>query len=317
MSTSHWVLTALFGAVVAFALGRVSVTLFRNYGFALFFAVPFAAGFLATALLAAFRRVSLGNSVWHALTASAFLAFGCIVTLWEGLICIVLSAPLAIVAAVSGSMTAYALFHRRRAPRPMFPALVVAAICLASPVTETRLLDREPAFEVSDSIDITAAPARVWQVIVTLDRLPEPDDWVLRSGVACPQSVEIKGRGEGALRVCRLSTGVMPERITSWEANRLLAWRALATPPPMREVNPLGEVDPPHLHGYWEVLEGSFQLTPLEGGRTRLTRRTLYRHRLEPAAYWRVFTDHMASRAHRFVLREVQRQAEVSTIPSG
>ena len=78
----------------------------------------------------------------------------------------------------------------------------------------------------------------------------------------------------------------------------------------MAEINPFGKVDAPHLHGFFEAFRGEFELSALPGGATRLTRRTWYRHHLEPAWYWTWWCDRAATEIHALVLNEIRRLAE-------
>jgi hypothetical protein len=150
----------------------------------------------------------------------------------------------------------------------------------------------------------------VWTAIVRLDRLSPPRDWVLRTGIACPESTRITEGAVGGTRVCTLSTGTLREKISVWAPGQRLRWRAETTPPPLREINPFGEVDAPHLHGFYTNTQGEFALQRLGPGKTLVTRRTWYRHNLYPSGYWRLWCDFAASRVHRYVLGELKARAE-------
>jgi hypothetical protein len=156
---------------------------------------------------------------------------------------------------------------------------------------------------------IAAFPETVWQKIISLREVPPPDDWFLKTGIACPMRVELKGEGVGARRVCTLTTGELHEQIQVWEPARRLRWIGLSTPPPMKEINLFRETDPPHLHGFYKSLYGEFALQPIENG-TIVTRRTWYQHNLYPAAYWRVWCDFAARRGHVYVLEHLKRLSE-------
>src|SRR5213079_1054917 len=83
-----------------------------------------------------------------------------------------------------------------------------------------------------------------------------------------------------------------------------------ANPAPLNEVSPYGNIQPPHLHGYFVSEAGQFLLTPLPGGRTRLEGTTWYRHNLEPAGYWRWWSDYVIHTIHMRVLNHVKKLAE-------
>ena len=133
---------------------------------------------------------------------------------------------------------------------------------------------------------------------------------LFRLGIACPQRVDIFGRGEGAMRVCTLSTGQLLELINRWEPGQRLGWVSLSTPPPLKELNPFREADPPHLHGFYRSVGGEFELQRLGTDVTRVTRSSSYQHNLFPAWYWRVWCDYVAARGHVYVLSVLKDSAE-------
>jgi hypothetical protein len=115
----------------------------------------------------------------------------------------------------------------------------------------------------------------------------------------------------------------MEERITAWEPGRRLSWDVTSTPPPLHELNPISQPDPPHLHGFYKSLRGEFELAASSDNGTRVWRRTWYQHNLYPADYWRLWCDLIARRAHQYVLGEVKmlseqpRAAEADPSPQG
>lgn len=119
-----------------------------------------------------------------------------------------------------------------------------------------------------------------------------------------------RGRGFGAIRRCRFSTGDFVEPITVWDARRRLAFSVSAQPPPMKELSPWGDVQPPHLDGFLRSRRGEFRVERLPGGRTRLVGTTWYENRMWPAAYWRGWSDALIHRIHTRVLRHVARLSE-------
>jgi hypothetical protein len=148
----------------------------------------------------------------------------------------------------------------------------------------------------------------IWNAIVALSDVPPPDDLFFRAGIATPQKTKIVTCANGGLRVCTMSTGTLVERIDAWEPGRRLGWRALSTPPPMKELNPFHEVDPPHLHGTYRNVRGEFALERVDATRTRVTRRTWYEHDLYPSLYWRIWCDFGASKIHHLVLEHVRNE---------
>jgi len=165
---------------------------------------------------------------------------------------------------------------------------------------------------VRTAIEIAAPPERVWQSIVTMSNLPEPHQWYFRAGLAYPMRVRLNGAGVGATRYCDFSTGPVVELIEVWDAPRLLRFRVTGNPAPMREWTPYAEVSPRHLHGYLISREGEFRLTPLPGNRTLLEGTSWYRHGLQPAPYWRLWSDAIFHRVHRRVFADIKQMAEAA-----
>jgi hypothetical protein len=241
--------------------------------------------------------------------AALVLSLSFLVLGWEGIICIGMAIPLGLPLVILGACLGYLLLHKGHwRPTLTSAVVVVFVVCLA--LTEAKLHGQAPVFSTSTSLRVEASPAVVWETIIRLERLPEPDDWFFRMGVACPQTARIESAQVGGLRVCMLSTGQLIERIEVWQPERQLRWRSLTTPPPMRELNPFRPTDPPHLHGFYHTTQGEFTLQPLAPTATLVTRRTWYRHNLYPAQYWRLWCDFAAEKIHIFVLQQVKRAAE-------
>ena len=120
----------------------------------------------------------------------------------------------------------------------------------------------------------------------------------------------IEGRGPGAIRRCQFTTGDFVEPIEVWNEPSLLRFRVTQNPPVMRETNPFGEVDAPHLRGFFESRRGQFQLLPLLGNRTLLIGTTWYTHRIEPQFYWRLWSDRIIHAIHARVLTHIKSLSE-------
>jgi hypothetical protein len=172
------------------------------------------------------------------------------------------------------------------------------------------LTARAPVFAVTTTVEIDAAPEAVWPHVVAFSDLPEPAEWLFRSGIAYPKRARIEGSGRGAVRYCEFSTGPFVEPIEVWDESRLLKFRVTENPAPLTELSPWPDVVPRHLHGYFVSKQGQFRLVPLAGGRTLLEGTTWYQHGLWPAAYWRWWSDAIIHRIHLRVLRHIRALAE-------
>jgi hypothetical protein len=297
-------------ALVAAAVAWLSIYRLRQYGLVLFVGTPLVLGFMSTAIIRFAGKQRFAICADLAGLSGFLLLLGFLGTGSEGLICILMALPLGLPLVLIGVVAAYLMFHRAR--RPPAPAIGVLLLVMAvAAVGESRVQRRAPRFQRSDSLIMNASPSEAWRAILTTESLPVPDDWFLRTGVACPRSARIVKAGAGGERVCTLSTGEYVEAIEIWEPEKRIRWRALSTPPPLKEVNPFhSEISPPHLQGFYEADAGEILIERIGASTVNVTRKTWYRHNLYPVVYWKQWCDFGAARAHQFVLREWKAAAE-------
>jgi hypothetical protein len=112
---------------------------------------------------------------------------------------------------------------------------------------------------LESSIEIAASPARVWELLGTLDALERYDPGVARSRITSSER-----SGVGATRQCDLRPGGwFRERVTSWEPERSLGFELVECTLPVRR------------------LKHHCVLTTISGG-TRVHQRMEYRLTLGP-----------------------------------
>jgi hypothetical protein len=296
----------LVGAAVVLAAGR------WDYGFGLFVLTPAVAGATTSAVglfagVQSFLRLSLMS-----LGSLALGGIALVLGQMEGLLCIGMSAAVVVIPVLVGVAIGYAIkaiADGKKKPPPSLPLLV---LLILPPTAWDELHNQTHSDRItySTSVEIKAPPTQVWSQIVDLGTLPPAHDWMANLGLACPETTQLKGNRVGAERDCRLSTGLMRERITEWDPQRKLAFVALETPPPMKELNPFGDPHPAHLKkDYFQIIGGEFTLEPILGG-TRLTRATTYTHQIRPAIYWTWWCNLAADYAHHRVLDYLKTKCE-------
>ncbi len=301
--------SAMLGVAAAVAITLVSVLvavyLRRRYSTGLFLGVPFTIGYI-TAYIYNYRvDRPAGESVGLALGSVTIAAGAMVVFALEGLICIGMALPIAWAIALPG-----AVLGRIMARRAMFGS-AGAGMALLVPL----FLGVEPRraatpHEVVTIVEIAAPPDEVWRHVVTFPDLPPPTELLFRAGVAAPTRARIEGSGVGAVRYCDFTTGSFVEPITAWDENQRLAFDITAQAPPMSELSPYRNVNPPHLDGYFRATHGEFRLIPLPGGRTRLEGRTTYVVDMFPQRYWTLAAGRIVAAIHERVLRHIAALAE-------
>jgi hypothetical protein len=302
-------LRAVGAAIATGALSfLVSVYAFDSYGAVLFLGTPLVMGMVAgffsnrPAVQTARATVTLGSGVML-LAGGMLLAFA-----YEGLICLVMAAPLAMPLSIAGALLGRWIAAMTAAPPRHALPLVLALPLLAGAESLSTTL---PEYEVLTVVEVDAPPEVVWRHVVAFPDLPAAREWFFRCGIACPVRARIVGTGIGAVRHCEFTTGDFVEPITAWEEPRRLAFDVTSQPDPMVELSPWRHVHPPHLHDQsLRSRRGEFRLVALPGDRTRLEGRTWYTFAMHPQAYWTRWSDLAIHAIHRRVLDHVRRLAE-------
>jgi uncharacterized membrane protein YhaH (DUF805 family) len=298
------VLLAIVGAVL-------STTVLREYGWGLFVGVPFCMGFIGSLIHGARQPRRLAESVLVALASVAIAGAGLLALAFEGVICLVMAAPLALVLAVMGAVAGHMIQSTRRAyVSPQLLCVPVLALPLMF-ASEKLRSGPAPLLEVVTAIEVNAAPEAVWKHVVEFTELSPPTEVLFKLGIAYPIRAEIRGRGPGAIRNCVFSTGPFVEPIEVWDEPRLLSFFVTSNPAPLQEWTPYHKIHPAHLNGFLVSDHGQFRLIPLPGGRTRLEGTTWYRHNMWPVRYWEIWSGQIIHAIHRRVLLHIKHLAEV------
>ena len=294
----------LFAGVALLAQGV------ESYGYALFFTTPFLLGAVIGFLLRAPKDHGFLVTVG---VVSVTLLVGCFALLFfalEGIICIMMSIPIALPAALLGALFGRALGSRSGAG--IKPDATLGAIVLLLPLGAgiEKQVSVPRAREVVSVIEVDATPEEVWENVVSFSELPEPDHWLFETGIAYPLRARIEGEGVGAIRYCEFSTGAFVEPITRWEKPTRLSFDVKEQPVPMEEWSFYADVHPPHLEQSFRSVRGEFRLIPLPDGRTRLEGSTWYVLDMGPAPYWKLWSDEIVHRIHVRVLEHIKQLSE-------
>jgi uncharacterized membrane protein YhaH (DUF805 family) len=300
-------LTTILGLVFV-GIGTLVV---GAYGWGLFVALPFCLGMFSVLLYSYHSPRDLWTCFNVALLPVGLLGAVLLLVAMEGVICVLMAAPFALGLAAVGGMLGYTIQARHWRPKqtPAMLSIVLLMIPASFGIEHAAAL-KPPEYMVQTAIEVNAPPENVWNQVVAFAEIPPPKELLFRAGIAYPIRAEISGHGVGAVRHCVFSTGPFVEPIVVWDEPRLLQFDVTANPAPLNELSPYGNIQPPHLHGYFVSEKGQFLLTVLPGGRTRLEGTTWYHDTIWPAAYWRLWSDYIIHRIHMRVLEHIRTAAE-------
>ena len=315
---NQWLIAAVYGVLAGVGLTLVAVALgtlvFGVYGYGLFLLTPVVIGATAAYIANYKGDIGRGLTTLSVMTALALGGVGLVLVALEGIVCIVMAAPLAIIAAWAGGELGRAIaLHKRGSPKQLVSCLALVPLVFAV----EHVLPTTTSFETVQTIEVHAPPEAVWRSILSTDPVDGPLALPFRLGVGYPIRGEVIGEGVGAVRRGEFSTGTAIERITEWEPNRKLAFVVVEDIPAMRELSPYDHVHAPHVVGYFRTMQTSFELVRRSDGHTEIIVRTSHELRLDPVLYWLPMARWVVHENNARVLAHIRRHAEHSVRTGG
>lgn len=277
------------GVGVACLLYATSCALTRSYGEA-FFATPCFVGFVIglSSQERPYRNTFLG------ILLALCLA---VLTLYEGVICVLFSLPIVIPLALIGSFagfTARRWWRERRQRQALGAGAVLLAVGWQAIAGATDDPIAHPLHSATSSIAIAAPPGTVFEELTekpltARGRWP----WFIEIGLPIPRSLEVVRPGLGGLVRVQQSTGTAEGHISAWQPGRRLEYgidEYRVVDPPLH-ITRLGRAPDYGLRaervGDWLSIESiRFDLEPLPNGHTELTRTIVWRRHLAPGFYF-------------------------------
>ena len=304
-------LALTWGCIYLEDIGKMPLGLKKTggyFGLAVFAGLPFATGVSSGVII---RRAggTFGQAIGASMTLIGAIILILCATAMEGIICVIMAAPIGAGLAFVGTVAGYFLAKQRIADGTLQSAAWLSIVVMVAVEGWNPPAPLEAT--TSSEVVINAPAARVWAELHDIRDLPATDNFLFQFGVAHPISTVTDGQGVGAARLCKLSTGDMPEIITVWKPGQELRFKVLSTPPSMRELGFFGQtIDTTHIHSAYASLEGGFKLTTLPDGRTRLVGESHYLLNIAPASYWNLWTEEIVHMVQRRVLEHVKTRAE-------
>lgn len=268
-------------AVIVLAV-LISAVTFGAYGWGLFVMTPFIVGITCGYLVNEQSDLGVSATMKLVIAAAGLGSLALVVLALEGIVCIILAAPLAIPVVMLGGVIGRGLAiarHNRRNPLASVAVLPMVFMLEAAVPPEAPIVTHY-------EIEIAAPAQQVWQALISSEPIAPTPGLPALAGLAYPIKGTLKGEGLGATRTGEFSTGTATEIVTEWEPNKVLAFRVEDEAPAMEEMSPYRRVHAPHVDGYFTTGETRFVLVPLGDNRTRLKIASEHRLRIDPAPYW-------------------------------
>jgi len=228
----------------------------------------------------------------------------------EGLICIILLAPLWFVSALAGATLAYRLRRRLQRDRTLCCAIILAPLLAMQ--LEPMIPPPEGSYSVARSIVIEAEPARIWPLLRGVPDVQAGEGrWNFSQdlvGVPRPLGAELLGEGIGATRLAHWQRGIdFRERIIEWQPGRRIGWTfdfggSQGWHFADRHLRPDS--------AYFRVTTGGYTLEPLGPGRTRVTLDTRYAIRTPVNGYSALWGELFLGDLENNLLAMIKQRAE-------
>ena len=250
-------------------------------------------------------------------TRAFFLPFipvilGCVVISLlkiEGMICVVMYLPLAVLLAGVGGLVARAVVVKNKNA-----ILAILLLPFASHWTESHVTFPSQTHFVKNSIEIKGSSLRTWNEIksvrtITTNELP--DSWVHRIGFPRPLDAKISFEGQGGVRLARFERGlVFKETVDEWKPEQLLSFRIYVDP---KDIPPEALDEHVTIGGpFFDVLRGTYQIEEHSDGTVTLNLESQFRLSTHFNFYAGIWTDLVMHQIQSDILKVIKLRAEKS-----
>lgn len=193
--TGSAVLSIVLTAAIGLLFALLGTSYAGAYGWSLFVGLPFCLGLFAVLLHSYHGPRSWGACLLVSLLPVGVLGLALVAVAVEGVICVLMAAPLALLLALFGGLLGYYIQDSHwRASSPAMMSVVLLVMPALFGMERAAGLE-PPAFTVRTAIEVKAPPEAVWQEVVAFAEIPPPTEMLFRAGIAYPIRAEISGRG--------------------------------------------------------------------------------------------------------------------------
>ncbi len=307
---------AMLGVLLGGILLLNSGVLESSYsGFAFMVLIPFAIG----ALITGAGLQIYWNIGCIAAPAGLFAVVFAVMrfTGQEGLICILMVLPFWLTAGLGGGLATWFIDRRQRRAAAAGGATRVQAVALVALPFAVLYAEEAspPAWEertVERSVVIAADACDVWPLLLSIPAVG-PDEGIATfthdlAGIPRPAEARLVERGGQLVREGRWGEAIrFEERVTTLEPGRRIAWD-FAFPDNSVQAYTDHHISPdgPMLN----IARGGYTLTPLKGGRVRVSLATTYRMRSRLGWYAGLWGERMLGDVEDNVLAIIKQRAE-------
>ncbi|NKI98756.1 hypothetical protein [Novosphingobium sp. SG707] len=240
----------------------------------------------------------------------ALVCLGSAVFLREGVICLVMLAPIWL---SFGWLGVYILRRWRKGrddPARFRASLLFLPLLCGGMESQIPVIDKPVT--LTRSIVIGATPEQIWPYAVANAHIgPDEGQWNFTQSILRlprPRATTLQGQGVGAIRTAYWGDHInFEERITQWQPGRRLGWAFAFTNSSLqdytdRHIAPDGP--------FLKIDTGDYTLTPLDADRTLLTLRTNYIAKTHVNPYAQLWGEILLGDIQSNILAIIKQRAE-------
>ena len=281
-----------------------------NYGWTLFLTVPFLiflyAGYLTTNKESSF---AFGRLIF--IWTLVLIGFcGLLLLLqFEGAICIALAAPIIIFPSLFGFFIGY-IIKKTEIGRRTYSLIILLGIIPISQWFE-HLNEGVINSNISTSITLNYSQQEVWDLLNKEVIFNKDVHFLFQQGVTLPTKMMVSD-STNELIVYTNNNDYLKLPLSINDSNKSLVFNPGLenTPEPMKELSPYGNFDAPHLHDYFWIDQGSFELEVVDKTTAIIHAKTNYNYKIGPKFYWKFISDQIIDLLHQHVLHSIKAQLD-------
>lgn len=270
------------------------------------FGGPFAVGFLSIHYIER-NNLSKSEAFFWPIVPLVFGSLATYILNMEGLICIVMFLPAAMIFAGLGGLCA-----RQKKLKSKHSALALLALPFALQFAENNVNFSTQNHHVQNTIEIQGSATDVWTEIKSVKTIQSnelSDSWVHKIGFPRPLDAEIDKEAAGGIRTARFERGlVFIETVNEWLPNQKLSFRIDIEP---KDIPPTALDEHVTIGGpYFDVLEGTYRIEDHGNGRIVLHLQSQFRLSTHFNFYSSLWTDLIMHQIQSDILGVIKKRVE-------
>lgn len=268
-----------------------------RYGTMPFVGIPFFIGFFTVVFINYRSRLTISSAIGYSILAISLGLLFLIVSYIEGILCVLMAAPIVMVLSALGGAFAYSICQFSKIKRSSaLKSILILPIFL---LLDSGLTNQDHLEKTVSIIEIRADPATVWKNVIEFKPIENKWDGLFPNFIPKLDHAVIDRPGVGGLRQCVFNKGTFYEPITIWEEPRNLTFGV------DRQIEKYSR--------YLETTQGQFLIEPQPDGSSRLIGTTWYKIRLHPKLYWNMWANFIMHKIHMRALSHIKKLSKKST----